>query len=254
MTLSCEDKVAILDNPLDQENPEYTPPQVTFVSPSPQESEIVESSEVNFQWHGYMVDEYRTKFDDGEWQDWTEETSATFQYLDEGPHIFSAQGRYVSGDTSAVVSINFSVDAVEGPALMFFPRRRIATTVGQTVAFQVMVEEVEDLSAVECTITFNPEILEVTHISEGSIFKSQGESIFLNNYDNDVGTITISSALLGGYNPSIDGTDYVAIIEMEIKKKRRETLTIDESAVFRNPNNKSISINEIINGLVEIEW
>ena len=89
MTLSCEDKVAILDNPLDQENPEYTPPQVTFVSPSPQESEIVESSEVNFQWHGYMVDEYRTKFDDGEWQDWTEETSATFQYLDEGPHIFS---------------------------------------------------------------------------------------------------------------------------------------------------------------------
>jgi hypothetical protein len=253
MTLSCEDKVAILDNQFDPDNPEYTLPQVTFVSPSPQESEIVETTEVSFQWEGNaLVEEYRNKFDNEEWKDWTSQASTSLQYLDEGPHIFSIQGRYASGDTSEIVSINFSVDAVEGPALMFFPRRHIAS-VGQTVSFQIVAEEVEDLAAAECTITFDPEILQITDVSKGSIFESQGESIFLNNYDNAVGTITLSTALLGGDNPAVNGTNDIAIIEMEVKMKGTGTLTIDGSAVFRNPNNGPILINKIINGLVEIE-
>ena len=54
-----------------------------------------------------------------DWTEWSENSEAELNYLDEGSHLVYAQSRYLSGDTSDVVSISFVVDAVDGPSLMF---------------------------------------------------------------------------------------------------------------------------------------
>jgi hypothetical protein len=43
-----------------------------------------------------------------------------------------------------VARISFIVDAIGGPALMFYPRRHFAQA-GETVIFQILAEEVIDL-------------------------------------------------------------------------------------------------------------
>ena len=133
LVYNCEEQVLSFDNLLDPENPEYTPPQITVTS-GPSNNDIVKNSEVSFTWEGNQGGMlYQYKF--GSYTSpWAEEKEATLDYLDEGAHNFTVQSKYTTGDTSEVVSVDFEVDAVEGPALLFYPRRHI-TTVGNVLTF-----------------------------------------------------------------------------------------------------------------------
>ena len=152
---SCEDIVVDQENPLDPGNPDYESPIVNIIS-GPGEGEEIDEPQVTFVWEGNeLVEFYRYRFNANDWTDWSVETSKTFDYLDEGNHFFSVQSQYLSGDTSQVENISFMVDAVTGPALMFFPRRHQAG-VGETVLFQILAEEVTNLTAAEFSINYDP--------------------------------------------------------------------------------------------------
>ena len=103
-------------------------------------------------------------------------TSIILDYLDEGTHRFQLQGEYPTGDISDIIEINFNVDAVLGPALIFFPRRHF-TTQGNTVTFQVIAEEVYDLTGMEMIIQYNPEHIGVEAVRQGSIFTGFGDVV-----------------------------------------------------------------------------
>ena len=148
---SCEDVTPVQDNPLDPGNEDYVEPTIAFVSEL-NDGDIISTETLSLAWQGNeLVTEYRYKLDNFSWTDWFEDASATLEYLDEGEHIISIQSRYLSGDTSAIASLSFVVDAVEGPALMFYPRRHV-TTQGTTITFQVLAEEVTALMAAEIFI------------------------------------------------------------------------------------------------------
>ena len=63
------------------------------------------------------------------------------------------------------------MDAVDGPSLMFFPRRHIVSQ-GDTVIFKILAEEVNSLMAAEIHIDFDPSKIEIISISQGSFFKT----------------------------------------------------------------------------------
>ena len=246
---NCEKLEPEADNPLDPDNPDYDPPEV-LISEGPAEGEIVDTSAVTFQWTGNeLVTSYRYRFDSEVWSDWFSSTSVSLDYLDEGDHSFSLQSQYETGDTSVVLNVSFVVDAVTGPALMFYPRRHIAS-IGETVTFQIMAEEVENLTAAEFSISFDPAELVVASISQGTMFTGNGESIFFSEYDNLQGTITISAGLLGGENPSVSGTGDLVTVEVSVLQVGETELTFDGSEVFRDPDNNSISVNITVNGLI----
>ena len=163
------------DNPLDPETPDYESPAVIFVA-SISDGDTLETETVTFGWTGNeLVTAYRYQLDNDVWSAWSADTTATFDYLDEGDHNVSIQSSYLSGDTSSVASVSFVVDAVTGPALMFYPRRHIAS-VGETVTFQILAEEVEDLTAAEFTISFDTTDLEIISITQGSMFAGSGKN------------------------------------------------------------------------------
>ena len=246
---SCDEVVLEQDNLLDPGNPEYDPPVITFVS-GPGGGETISTSEATFSWEGNdLVSEYRTKINNDPWGDWADHTSITLQYLDEGGYTFSIQGRYTTEDTSAVISNNFSVDAVQGPALMFYPRANYSS-VGSNVTFQVLAEEVTSLTAAQFNVIFDPNKLEIVSVTQGSLLQINGESIFSTEFDNQAGSLSVITAALGGDLPSVDGTGVLLELVLEVKATGTSNLEFDGTELLRDPDNNNISISETVNGLV----
>ncbi|MBT4827821.1 MAG: hypothetical protein HON82_04540, partial [Candidatus Marinimicrobia bacterium] len=238
---TCEEAEFIQDNSLDESNPDYVTPIVAFTS-GPTAGQTIDASGVTFNWEGNeLITEYRTKRNDEAWNDWSGATTLVWQYLDEGDHQITLQGRYDSGDTSDVVSVSFIVDAVRGPALIFHPRA-VTTAVGSSVTFQVMAEEVTNLTAAQFNIGFDPSKLQILAVTQGPMLQISGESILNADYDNTAGSVSIITAALGGSQPSVDGTGVLMELELKINAAGTSILEFDGTELFRDPNNNDITI------------
>ena len=249
--LSCEDTTPTRDNPLDEEGGDYIAPIIGLLDIV--DGDILYSESIEFTWEGNeLVTEYRYKYDSFDWTEWSESTSATLSYLDEGDHQLAVQSRYLNGDTSYIASVSFVVDAVAGPALMFYPRRHFAQA-GETVTFQILAEEVTDLMMSEIHLEYDPAMLEIMSVSQGSFFQNGQNSIFLYEVNTEVGAVQINTTLLDGDNPAVSGTGDLAEIQVKLLQAGSATLSFNGSDAFIGPENNDITILEKINGLVVTE-
>ena len=249
--LGCEDTTPIRDNPLDDEGGNYIPPTVSLLDIV--DGDTLYSESVEFTWEGNeLVTDFRYKFDSFDWTDWKESTSATLSYLDEGDHQLSVQSRYLNGDTSDVASVSFVVDAVGGPALMFYPRRHIADQ-NETVTFQIMAEEVTNLMMSEIHLEYDTSMLEIISISQGSFFQNGQNSIFLYDINREAGTVQINTTLLDGNSPYVSGTGDLAELQVKLIQSDSAIVSFNGSDAFIDPDNNDITILEKINGLVVVD-
>jgi hypothetical protein len=245
---SCEDAAAVRDNPLDEDGGDYVSPIVNLLDIANGDTLFSETIQINLSGND-LVSEYRYKIDSYDWIDWIEEGSITLNYLDEGDHQLSVQSRYLNGDTSDVARISFIVDAIGGPALMFYPRRHFAQA-GETVIFQILAEEVIDLMMSEIHLDYDPDMLEIISVSQGSFFQNGQNSIFINEINSEGGFIQINTALLDGDTPSTSGTGDLAEIQVKLLQGGSATLSFNGNDAFIDPDNNHIPILEKINGLV----
>ena len=238
------------ENPLDPDNPDYVAPEVTILSPT--EDDVIEESSIIFSWMGNETDMlYRYRLD-SVWSDWDLSETITIDYIDEGVHGFAVQSNYSTGDTSAVESIAFTVDAVEGPALMFYPRMQVASQ-GSSVQFQILAEEVYNVAGAEFTILFDPTELQINSAAAGTAFGDYGEVIFISDIDNSSGSLTISTAVWGENSPSFSGTSDIALIDVQVIKQGNLTISFDGLEIMKDPSNNDITINDTVGGLVVVE-
>jgi hypothetical protein len=238
------------ENPLDPNNPDYVAPEITILSPA--EGAVVEASSITFSWMGNEIDMlYRYRLD-SVWSEWDLSETITIDYIDEGEHGFAVQSSYVSGDTSAIESIAFTVDAVEGPALMFYPRMQVASQ-GSSVQFQILAEEVYNVAGAEFTILFDPTELQINSAAAGTAFGDYGEVIFISDIDNSSGSLTIATAVWGENFPSFSGTSDIALIDVQVIKQGNLTISFDGLGMMKDPSNNDITINETVAGLVVVE-
>jgi len=241
-----------LDNQYDPQNPNYIAP-VTTIASGPSEGEKTSNEVATFTWDGNdETMEFKIQFDGSLVQDWGGLKTYTFDYLDEGGHVFSVQGRYANEDTSLTVIVNFIVDAIKGPALIFLPRRQIATQ-GQSVEFEIIAEEVNELTASEFVLVFDPSIATIDSINAGSMFKFNQDFIFYHKIDNATGSADLLIGLLGGNEPGFSGTGSLAKIYLTKKTTTETTIIFDGSETFRGPLNNIIEINTTIGGLISNE-
>ena len=137
LVASCTKKSSPTSNPLDPDTDDYEVPTVSIIAGFTPES-IVNSSVVSIELIGNdLVTDYRYKLDNFSWAVWSEIPVVVLEYLDEGDHSVQVQSRYISGETSEIASISFTVDAIEGPSLVFYPRRAFAN-VNDIVTFQIL--------------------------------------------------------------------------------------------------------------------
>ena len=248
---NCEDTIPIRDNPLDDEGGDYVAPTISLIDIF--DGDTLYSESIEFIWEGNeLVTEFRYKLDSFSWTDWNESSSATLSYLDEGDHQLSVQSRYLNGDTSDVASVSFVVDAVGGPALMFYPRRHFAQQ-NEIITFQVMAEEVINLMMSEIHLEYDPSVLEIMSILQGSFFQNGQNSIFLYEINTEAGAVQINTTLLDSDSPSVNGTGDLAEIQVKLLKLSSATVSFNGSDAFIGPENNDITILEKINGIVIVQ-
>jgi hypothetical protein len=254
MGCSSHDELPPPDNPFDPGNPDYVSPNLTIIS-GPALGEIIDNPFVTLVWEGNeSATEYLYKFDSLDWSEWTTITTLTFDYLDEGNHRFEIKARSVNGEEQLTsTAIDFEVDAVGGPALMFYPRRQLSL-LGEIVTFQILAEEVIDLMASEMYLDYDPTRLEIISIIQGDFFLNQENSIFIYEVNTALGKVQISTTVLDGSLPVVSGTGDLARIQVRLLQAGAAVLEFAGSETFRDQENNDITILEKINGLVEVDW
>jgi hypothetical protein len=261
--VACEEIQPELDNPYDPENPNYISPEFYFINDF-QSGDTLDNFEQSIAWSGNeFATEFRYKYNQEPWSDWGTVLSLELTFLDEGDYQLLGQARSLSGEETPVDTLKFVIDAVQGPALMFFPRRHIALQ-GDTVTFHIIAEEVENLAGAEINLNISSieSQLEVISITEGTMFSDIGESIFIyeengqngymENINNNTGDISIWTATLGGSQTAVSGSGTLVEITVAITGFSWGVNYIEFSGeeILRDPDNNSIIINETVNGRV----
>ncbi|MCH8012059.1 MAG: hypothetical protein IIA61_08960 [Candidatus Marinimicrobia bacterium] len=247
-----------ISNPMDPNDPDFAPPTVTFLQ-APVEGEIVDTSYVTFEWEGNQPSmNFSYKMDNNDWTEWSTEKSVEFNYLDESSHSFEIKSRYFNGVESDMPQrILFSVDDVQGPALIFFPRLSIVTS-GLMFSVEIMAEDVANLAGAKVVVNFNPSYLQVQEIivyaDDRSIFKTNGGTVIpFYEYNNSEGSLKIESGVATGDPPGVDGTGAIAFVMFQTTSRGTTEIVFNTSSEMRTPDNESILLSEIVEGVVIIE-
>jgi len=250
LILSCGDEF-VPDNPIDPDNPSYIPPIVSIVN-GITIGETVTSENLSIEYSGNESSMlFRTRLDTSNWTGWSNNLFVTLDYMDEGDHEFWLQGKYTTGDTSETISVPFTVDAVGGPSLMFFPRR-ITATQGETVTFSIMAEEVYDLAGLETVLEFDPAKVTLMSVSSAGLFDETGDPIFFYEHNESQGRLTVTAAVWGNESPAFTGTHPIAILSFRADHTGNIAIDFGETSIFRDPNNLNITVWESIPGLIAV--
>ncbi len=246
---SCDIPTFDTDNPFDPQNPSYVAPSVTIIS-GPNENETITAPSAAFSWVGNTEGmTFRYFFDGSLKQDWDDINSVLIEYIDEGSHQFGVQGKYPTGDATDTVIVNFNVNAVLGPSLLFYPRKHVAFF-GETVTFQILAEEVIGLSGAEFKVDYDPSMFQIESVTQGAFFQSGTQSIFHVDHNTSQGSFFILTAILDAETPSVDGTGVLAEVIVELLQRGTANLSFGSTNQFRDPDNIEIAIREKIGGIV----
>ena len=248
---ACTKTIPLEDNPLDPGGDDYEVPSVVIISDyQPGETIISETISIALEGNALVI-EYRLRLDESEWTEWSSENLFTLDYLDEGDHTIYGQARYFSSDESEIISLSFIVDAVDGPSLMFFPRR-ITATQGETVTFSIMAEEVYDLAGLETVLEFDPAKVTLMSVSSAGLFDETGDPIFFYEHNESQGRLTVTAAVWGDESPAFTGTHPIAILSFRADHTGNISIDFGETSIFRDPNNLNITVWESIPGLIAV--
>jgi hypothetical protein len=242
----------VFGNVLDPTSADYVPPSTTIAS-GPEDAATVTEADVTFTWRGSdQVNEHRYRLDQADWSEWGAATSATFELLDEGDHVFAVMGRYPTGDAQVQPSSRaFVVDAVTGPALMFRPRKVIAAP-GDTFSVDLIAEEVADLMLAHVTIEYDDGALSLESVTQGDFLAGTGGSVvFLEELT--PGSVLLDTAVAEGDPAGVSGTGVLATLVFRANASTTTAFRFADGAVFRDPGNAETPIVETVPGAVVVE-
>ena len=245
------------DNPLDPGNPEYIPPFTTILS-GPEEGDTLATPNVTFRWRGSLQNsDYSYRLNDTDWSEWSIDSSVSFRLLDELTQLFEVRTRYGSGETEdPPTSVIFTVNAVKGPAYMLQPRL-ILVKENEEFSLELMAEEVTDFAIAEVFLDWDPAIVKLLGISiytdSTAFLKSNGGTIIsFVDVDTVTGSAVINVGVAAGDPDHVEGTGALFQINMRTVRAGDTEVKVQESSSMRNGNNAEITINGVVNGMVEV--
>jgi len=163
-------------------------PQIISVNIS--EGQIFYTRDITVTWKGNDLAEQYQYTLDGKSYEWTDSTSVLLTELDEAEHIFSIQARK---DTlfSSLTTINFSIDAIQGPGIIFSPRKIIG------ISFvSVILEDVSELMAAHIEIVCSDDSALLTDFTPAGSIGQNGEIVVFTD-DSDPRRMIIDAGFAG---------------------------------------------------------
>ena len=261
---SCEppenDEVEVECDPLFDPNcgsAEYNPETTIIVPSSP-----VNTSSISISWEGgiaFSQFSYRLlplSYGDNpinlyiDWSDWSPDTAVTLEQLDEGDYNFYVKSRFGDTEEANPDSVNFTIDAITGPALRIYPLRQEVTP-NSSFDVDIYLEEIESVENIiflKIYIDFNPEFL-----TYAGFEKNAGEydlSLFPSP-TNETSQIIIEGGLL---DSNISGTGPIGKLTF-VTNPQAETaqINISESTFYMlGSSNDTLTFSSTVGGLIQV--
>lgn len=249
-------------NPIDPSNQNYEPPKAAIVA-GPTQNETVTSDTVRFQWVGNLPDslmQFNCQVDYYPWSGWTSSTETTYTYFDEGVHTFSLKSRYLTGDEQkSPVSVQFTVDAVQGPALMFVPRKTLAAT-DSLFESEITVEEATNFAGARVQIQYDISVFAVDTViayedSRNILLKNGGTLIDFLQVDRNNGTISLDMAVAGANPGDVSGTGPLGRVRFRVLATAPQTAGFGFTSLsgLRTSGNVTVPMNALVSEVVVIK-
>jgi hypothetical protein len=247
-------------NPNDPEAPNYVPPPL----PPPPVATVsnlrnnptlsVDSVIIRFAGNE-KVDRlsYYLKNVDTGWSVWDTVTVARYTLLDEGVYTFYVRGRSDQMTVGPSDSVHFTVNAITGPSLVMRPKRGISASIGDTLRFDIMAEEVANVMQTDLFIGFNATLLGVIDVRPGSFFSSTDtlSAITLDTTVNAVVNIFTGFPTTAGAS----GSGVLATILFQAKAQGNGAITLADSCKLLSPSGvyQTMTIHSKVNTTYIIE-
>jgi hypothetical protein len=253
---SCSAPTTPIDqikNPLDTTNSSFTAPITTILS-GPDGSSVIESATVIYEWRGNAdVQSYSYKLDSNQWSEWIAQTSITIEYLDEGSHTFTVRALHRNKVTTEQnpPSRTFTVDAVRGSSVMFYPRLKQAR-VNEQFQYDIKLEEFEQIIGLRTALSWDHAGYILDSVSTRSYASSNGgvPVLFSTVYQAQQ-QASIDLGILGGRPKGISGTGIVLTLYGRMAAAGVANISFQPaSSASRDTANQSRTIRELVGGKV----
>ncbi|MEW6756223.1 MAG: cohesin domain-containing protein [Candidatus Latescibacterota bacterium] len=226
------------------------PLPVAEITSGPAEGSTLSTDSATFEYRArqaYGTVTYAVRLDGGEWTAWGSQTRVAYADLEEsslsGPHLVQVRVRADAGE-SAAQSRTFEVNAVEGPALRLAPKA-VSTRTGQTVAVNLVAEEVQDVLAARAVVSFDAARLELVGVTANAEFlEASGGTVVMPNpeIDNAGGRVDLAVGVAGGTRAGISGTGVLARLDFRVRRAGVVTLAVSTGSSLRDLDNRSIPL------------
>ena len=262
MIFNCEDGVVVPNNPYDLNSENYSEVE-TFITDGPSEGSTITSNSATFSYTGGpLVVGYSHRMDfesnTSAWSDWTTNTVVTYENLDEGEHTFHVIGKYSETDIQSVSTTrSFIIDAVSGPSIRVFPQTTHAD-INSVFQIDVYAEELgtgSPVSGIALEIQYDSQQLALygsDPIIKGAFLSDySGTDLLIEELE--TGTITVNIGVTEGFNSTgLTGTGVLFSISFQTLSSGAQSSIEIFSAEYRDANNLTIDIQDIISGTVII--
>ena len=218
---------------------------------------IYDSSSVNINWIG---NQYATSFSYRleplsytnvvetytNWAAWNTINTVTFTNLDDGSYNFHIKSRYTIENEEASHSVNFTVDAIAGPALRMYPLYQRVSQ-GENFNMYIYIEDVVDLEGLELHLSYPSNVSASTMTSDTILSSAPFFYDTINSTDGTIKLIAIAENFTG-----YTGSGALAKITLTALSTGLDTLHIKNTSILRNSGNVQIDILERVYGLIEV--
>jgi hypothetical protein len=166
------------------------PPEAWFkITKGPNDGDVLNVDYANFEWEGNDTKfQYRYKLmvidevtqqpvDYLSYGVWNEDTEQLFKNLDEGSYIFQVQASY-DGTDPITVQRKFSIDAIQGPSIMFY-KTETKAVLGEFAEVNIWMEDVDSLTILSVGISFDNSVVNLDSASVGDYVTGANMKQFL---------------------------------------------------------------------------
>lgn len=238
----------MFDNPLDPEGDDFIPPLTTLLTFPPDTLTITTAQ---LSWTGSHEDlEFAYRTNDDNFSEWTNDTSVTLEYLDEGDYLFQVKSRYPTGiEEEAPTAVDFVVNAVPPQSFLLYPYH-ISASQGETFSVQLHAHEITGLTVLDFRLEYDSTAITPIVSALGPFLSKDGGSLILIEEFDPYWHINIGVAQ--GPDEGVSGNGSILTFRFELVSAADNSISVEiESA--RDPTDTGVEIIQIRGSVVQFE-
>ncbi len=225
------------DNPLDPTGDDYIPPVTTIVTAP---SGTITTTTTSISWSGsHERLEFAYRLENRTFSTWSQDTSVTLDYLDEGEHLFEVKSRYPTGikeDSPAQVA--FIVDAVPPQSLLLYPYC-VEVAQGDTFIVELRADSIAGLTVIDFKLEYDTTSVVALEATTGPFLdKDGGNLILIEEFDP---YWQINMGVTQGPATGVDGSGTILSFQLEVLTLSNSALTLTVVDA-RGPNDEEVEV------------